>query len=210
MARERGACLVIACGALGREIAALRAANGWDGLAVQCLPADLHNHPDRIPAAVRGAIAGARARFARIFVAYGDCGTGGLLDAVLAEEGVERLPGAHCYAFYAGEAAFAALCEAEPGTFYVTDFLARHFERLVIDGLGIGRHPELAAVYFANYRRLVFLGQDADVTTRAALRRMAQAAAARLGLAYAEHPSGYGALRLHLARFQAEPAACPS
>jgi hypothetical protein len=210
MEAQEGACLVIACGALAREITALRAANGWDGLHLQCLPADLHNRPERIPEAVRDAIAAARGRYRRIFVAYGDCGTGGRLDAVLAAEGVQRLPGAHCYAFYAGEAAFEALAQAEPGTFYVTDFLARHFERLVIEGLGIDRHPELAPLYFGNYRRLVFLGQTADPAARAALRDRARQAAARLGLAFEEHHTGYGALQPHLARVLGESLACPS
>jgi hypothetical protein len=210
MAQETGACLVIACGALAREIAALRAANAWAGLAVQCLPADLHNRPERIPEAVRDAIGAARGRYRRIFVAYGDCGTGGRLDAVLEAEGVQRLPGAHCYAFYAGEATFAGMAEAEPGTFYVTDFLARHFERLVIEGLGIDRHPELAPLYFANYRRLVYLGQTGDLAARAALRKRARQAAARLGLDFEERQTGYGALQARLARFHVESLACPS
>ena len=210
MAQQRGACLVIACGALAREITALRAANGWEGLAVQCLPADLHNRPERIPAAVSAAIAAARPRYQRIFVAYGDCGTGGRLDAVLAREGVERLPGAHCYEFYAGPQTFAALSEAEPGTFYVTDFLARHFERLVIAGLGIARHPELAAVYFGNYRRLVYLAQTTEPTARAGLREQARQAALRLGLEFSEHTTGYGALQVRLARFSEERMAWPS
>jgi hypothetical protein len=210
VAQQRGACLVIACGALAREITALRSANAWDGLAVQCLPADLHNRPERIPAAVGAAIAAARARHPRIFVAYGDCGTGGRLDAVLAREGVERLPGAHCYEFYAGPETFAALAAAEPGTFYVTDFLARHFERLVIQGLGIDRHPELLPVYFAHYRRLVYLGQGTDPAARATLREQARRAAEQLGLAFAEHPTGYGALQVRLARFQQGQATWPS
>jgi hypothetical protein len=210
MAQQRGACLVIACGALAREITALRAASGWDGLAVQCLPAELHNHPERIPEAVGSAIAAARAQYRRIFVAYGDCGTGGRLDAVLEREGVERLPGAHCYEFYAGPRDFAALADAEPGSFYVTDFLARHFERLVITGLGIDRHPELQPIYFAHYKRLVYLGQTADAGARATLRDLARRAAERLGLEFCEHPTGYGALQLRLARFHGEQAAWPS
>jgi hypothetical protein len=133
--------LVIACGALAREIVALRKLNGWSALDIQCLPPELHNRPERIPAAVREAIGAARAHYQRIFVAYADCGTGGRLDAVLQAEQVERLPGAHCYEFFATSAAFAKLGEAEPGTFYLTDFLVRHFDRLVIAGLGIDRHP---------------------------------------------------------------------
>lgn len=182
--------LVIACGALAHEVVALRRALGADRLAVQCLPADLHNHPQRIPGAVRDAVTRARGRFARVFVAYADCGTGGLLDAVLAEEGVERLPGAHCYEVFAGSDAFAELAAAEPGTFFLTDFLARHFERLVVVGLGLDRHPRLALEYFRHYRRVVYLSQRED----AGLLARAEAAAARLGLAFEHRPTGYGAL----------------
>jgi len=199
-------CLVIACGALAREIVALRSANGWIHLDVQCLPAELHNYPARIPEAVREQIREARSRYDRIFVAYGDCGTGGRLDAVLAEEGVERIPGAHCYEFYAGQRTFAALGASEPGTFYVTDFLARHFDRLVIRGLGLDRFPELAATYFGNYRRLVFLAQ----TENAELTEMARRAAARLGLTFELQRTGYGELRTSLGAFYAQPAVCPN
>jgi hypothetical protein len=195
--------LAIACGALAREIIALKRLNGWDALDVECLPPELHNRPERIPAAVKAAIDGARPRYQRIFIAYADCGTGGQLDAVLREEGVERLPGAHCYEFYATSAAFAALGEAEPGTFYLTDFLVRHFERLVIEGLGIDRHPELQQQYFGNYRRLVYLAQLDDE----ALSGAAEAAARRLGLAYERRLTGYGDLAPSLARAVGVPVA---
>ena len=182
--------LVIACGALAREITALRRANAWPHLDVQCLPADLHNHPRRIPGAVRDKIRASRGRYASIFVAYGDCGTGGELDAVLSEEGVERIPGAHCYEFFTGGETFAALADEEPGTFYVTDFLLRHFDRLVIRGLGLDHHPELIAQYFGNYRRLIYLAQiDAPERLVAA-----RAAADRLGLPFAHRVTGYGGL----------------
>ena len=191
---SQATALVIACGALAREIAALRDANGWSHLDVQCLPADLHNTPRRITAAVREKIRAGRDRYASIFVAYGDCGTGGELDAMLAEENVERIPGAHCYEFFAGGPAFAALADDEPGTFYVTDFLLRHFDRLVIRGLGLDRHPELAPQYFANYRRLVYLAQLASPE------RIAEArlAAERLGLAFTFRRTGYGGLERSL------------
>jgi hypothetical protein len=188
--------LVIACGALAREIVALQRANRWAGLEVQCLPPELHNRPERIPSAVRDAIRDARAQYEHIFVAYADCGTGGRLDAVLAEEHVERLPGAHCYQFYAGAAAFEKLADEEPGTFYLTDFLVRHFDRLVMAGLGLDEHPELRDQYFGNYRRLVYLVQSPD----AALSAAARAAAARLGLAYEERITGYGELASGLAK----------
>jgi hypothetical protein len=187
---RQATALIIACGALAREIVALRAANGWSHLDVQCLPADLHNTPKRITGAVRETIRASRDRYASIFVAYGDCGTGGELDAMLAQEQVERIPGAHCYEFFAGAETFAALADDEPGTFYVTDFLVRHFDRLVIRGLGLDRHPEIAGQYFGNYRRLVYLAQLPSPERIAA----ARAAAGRLGLAFEYRRTGYGAL----------------
>jgi hypothetical protein len=182
--------LVIACGALAREIVALKRLNGWSAVTVECLPPELHNRPEQIPAAVQTAIRAARGRYERIFVAYADCGTGGMLDVMLASEGIARLPGAHCYEFFAGSALFAELSNAEPGTFYLTDFLVRHFDRLVIEGLGIDRHPELLPEYFRNYRRLLYLVQSPD----AALSEAARVAALRLGLTYEERLTGYGEL----------------
>lgn len=182
--------LVIACGALAREIAALRTANEWPYLDVRCLPAELHNRPERIPAAVREAIHANRERYPTIFVAYGDCGTGGMLDAVLAEENVERIAGAHCYEFFAGGDTFAALADETPGTFYLTDFLLRHFDRIVIRGLGLDRHPELVVQYFGNYERLMYLAQ-VDAPERIAAARNA---AERLGLAFEHRVTGYGDL----------------
>ena len=182
--------LIIACGALAHEITALRRANGWDRLDVRCLPAALHNRPERIPAAVRFLIQSSRERYRSIFVAYGDCGTGGLLDDVLREEGVERIPGAHCYEFFATALKFAALAEAEPGTFYLTDFLLRHFERLVIRGLGLDRHPELFPAYFGNYRKLVYLAQSPLPEAEG----LARAIAVRMGLAFEYRATGYGSL----------------
>ncbi len=200
--------LVIACGALAREIAALKRASGWSALDVTCLPPELHNRPEKIPAAVSAAIREARARYRRIFVAYADCGTGGALDRMLAEEGVERLPGAHCYELFATPARFAALADAEPGTFYLTDFLVRHFERLVIGGLGIDRHPQLAGEYFRHYRRVVYLAQVADTKSG---RSGPCSIAARLGLAYrVKHASGYGELAISLARVVRAPALHPA
>ena len=182
--------LLIACGALAREVLALVALNRWSHLELTCLPAKLHNRPERIPAAVRRKIRAGRRTHERILVLYGDCGTGGMLDAVLAEERVERIPGPHCYAFFRGIDAFLAEADAEPGCFYLTDYLVRHFERLVIKGLGLDRHPELLPAYFGNYTTLVYLSQTLDP----ALEHKAKAAALRLGLAYQHQQTGYGEL----------------
>jgi hypothetical protein len=181
--------LVIGCGALARELVALTRRAGFPDVDLTCLPAKLHNRPQLIPAAVQARIRRARADgYERIFVAYADCGTGGQLDRVLEAEGVARLEGAHCYEVYAGRAAFAALSDEEPGTFYLTDFLARNFERLVVRGLGLDRHPELLPLYFGNYRRLVFLAQTEDHD----LTRAAKAAARRLGLEFERRFVGLG------------------
>jgi hypothetical protein len=182
--------LIIACGALAHEITALRRANGWDELDVRCLPAELHNRPEEIPDAVRALIHASRDSYRSIFVAYADCGTGGMLDKVLREEGVERIPGAHCYEFFATGAVFAELAEAQPGTFYLTDFLLRNFERLVMRGLGLDRHPELFSSYFGNYRKLVYLGQAPKPESLDQAREIAT----RMGLEFEYRHTGYGTL----------------
>lgn len=187
--------LVIACGALAREIAALKRANAWSALEVRCLPAELHNRPERIAPAVRAAIQANGGRYAQIFVAYGDCGTGGELDRVLREEGIERLPGAHCYEFFATAQVFEQLADSEPGTFYLTDFLLRHFERLVVRPLGLDRHPELTQEYFRNYRRLIYLSQ----APRPGAIEQAQRIAARFGFEFEHRFTGYGELGTRLA-----------
>lgn len=186
--------LIVACGALVREVAALKRRHGWRHIEIRAIDAALHNRPAAIPECVRQTIRRYRADCDRVFVAYADCGSGGGLDRVLAEEGAERLPGAHCYEFYAGSARFAALAADEPGTFYLTDFLARHFERLVIEPLGLDRHPQLADAYFGNYRRLVYLAQTDDRRLRAA----AADAARRLGLEFEVVDTGYGVLETAL------------
>jgi hypothetical protein len=186
--------LVIACGALAREIVALKRSNGWTTLDVTCLPPELHNRPEQIPAAVRAAVRENRSLYRTIFVAYADCGTGGRLDGMLAEEGVERLPGAHCYEFFATSTLFNALAEAEPGTFYLTDFLLRHFDRLVTQSLGLDRHPELASEYFRHYKKLVYLAQtrNEDAVARA------RAVAVRMNLEFEYRFTGYGELAVRL------------
>lgn len=181
--------LIVGCGALARELVTLT--RDLPGVDVTCLPAELHNRPERIPGAVADRITARGGDYDRVFVAYADCGTAGRLDAALAGfEGIERIPGAHCYEFYAGAAAFAALQDEEPGTFYLTDFLARQFETLVMRGLGLDHHPELLELYFGNYRRLVYLAQTDDPE----LVRRARAAADRLGLAFELRHVGLGEL----------------
>lgn len=189
---QPAAVRVIACGALAREIAWVVSVNGLTNVAVDYLPARLHNTPRDIPALVDEWLERAPEGETR-FVAYGDCGTGGLLDEVLDRHGVERLAGAHCYQFFAGEL-FDELAAAEPGTFYLTDYLARHFDRLVWQGLGLDRHPGLRDTVFANYRRLVYLAQRPN----ARLLGEARAAAERLGLEFEVHEVGLGSLEPRL------------
>lgn len=178
--------LVIACGAIARELVRIKRANDWDQIEFRCLSPELHNRPERIAAAVEQAIVAAGDDYRQIFVAFGDCGTGGLLDAMLARYKVERLPGAHCYEFFSGKDIFEQLTAEEPGSFYLTDFLVYHFRRLVIKGLGLDRHPELMPQYFGNYRRVVYLAQ----TRSANFESMAQEHAAFLGLDYAYYYCG--------------------
>ena len=191
---ERRGTLIIACGALANEITALKRANQWMDMEVQCLPPELHNRPERIVPAIRETLREQRARFESVFIAYADCGTGGMLDVLLREEGLERLPGAHCYEFFAGSSTFAQLQDAEPGTFYLTDFLLRHYDRLVTCGLGLDRHPELAQEYFRNYRKLVYLAQN----PAPAAEQQARDIAARMGLEFEYRMTGYGELGTRL------------
>ena len=192
-----GRTMVIACGALAHEILALKALNRWDHLTLTCLPAILHNHPGRITEAVEAMVEKHRPNYARIFVAYADCGTGGLLRAACDRLGVEMIAGPHCYSFYDGNAAFEI--RGEVTCFYLTDFLARQFESFVWKPLGLDRHPDLLEMYFGNYERLVYLAQTEDP----ALDLKAQDCARRLGLAYERRFTGYGDLATALAALPA-------
>ncbi len=185
---NRAPILVITCAAIAREVNEIKKLGAWEQMDLQAITADLHSYPEKIPAAVAEKIDAARDRYEHIFVAYGDCGTSGELDRVLDERGVKRLPGAHCYDFLAGRDTYAQLQDDEPGTFYLTDFLAQHFQRLVIEVLGIDRHPELKEMYFGNYTRLVYLAQtDSDELTE-----QARAAADELGLRFERIFTGMG------------------
>jgi hypothetical protein len=192
----RGTILLLACGALAREILALKAANGWDHMDLLCLPANLHLWPDRIPDAVEAAVREHRARYDEIFVVYADCGTGGLLQARCAALGVEMVEGPHCYAFFEGVEAFAAKADNEMTAFYLTDFLVRQFDAFVWKPMGFDRHPELIPMMFGNYTKLIYQAQTDDP----ALDDTARACAARLGLAYERRYTGYGDLERALAK----------
>jgi hypothetical protein len=183
---------LVACGALAREVIALKEKHGWEA-DILAVPALLHNQPDRIPSAVLKRIRQARRSYNRVIVVYGDCGTGGRLDALLAQEGVERISGPHCYEMYAN-GRFDNLMAQAMGTFFLTDYLVRSFDHLVIEGLGLDRHPELRNDYFANYTRVVYLAQRHDVE----LRQKAEAAARAIGLPLEILPVGYGALEARL------------
>ena len=191
-----GRILLIACGALAREILDLKRANGWTHLDLQCLPANLHLWPDKITAAVEAAVLASRDSYSRIFVVYADCGTGGQLAARCAELGVEMVAGPHCYSFFEGNESFAARSEEEFTAFYLTDFLVRQFDAFVWKPMGLDRHPELRDMIFGNYEKLVYQAQTDDP----ALDAKAQDCAARLGLVYERRFTGYGDLAGALAR----------
>lgn len=198
--------LLLACGALAKEIAWLIRNNGWTHLQVRYLPADWHNHPERIAPEIDRRLTDWRKHYTACFVAYGDCGTGGQLDAVLARHGVERLPGAHCYEFFSGTVVFEQLMDEELGTFFLTDFLVRHFDKLIIKELGLDRHPQLRDMYFGHYQRLVYLTQLPDPE----LERQAQEAAERLGLAYEQRLTGLDGFAANLSALNPQAASCLS
>lgn len=188
----KGRILLIACGALAREILALNKANGWDHLHLQCLPANLHHCPDKIVPAVEKMVAERRADFDDIFVVYADCGTGGLLEAACERLGVEMIAGPHCYSFFEGNDAFAELDEMT--AFYLTDFSVRQFNAFIVKPLGLDRHPALREMYFGNYEKVVYQAQidDPELTAKA------QKCADILGLPLERRLTGYGDLETAL------------
>ena len=194
---ERPEVLVLACGAIAREVLAVIELNGWTHVTVRCLPGKLHSTPAKIAPAVDAKLRELSGSYERVFVAYADCGTAGALDEVLERHGVDRLDGAHCYGFFAGNDAWQAMHDDEPATFYLTDFLARHFDSLVVKSLKLDRHPELKPMIFGNYKRLVYLAQtdDPDLAERA------RKAADYLGVAFEQRRTGYGELLPSLQRF---------
>jgi hypothetical protein len=192
--KGKGQTLLISCGAIAREIVDLIELNNWPEYDVSCLPAKWHNTPGLIVDGVRNKIHAAKANYKNIFVVYGDCGTGGLLDKMLVQEGVERIAGPHCYAFFSGPEMFAKHADDDITSFYLTDYLVRHFEKLIWQGLGLHRHPQLYDEYFGNYRKVVYLAQTEDPK----LQQMAKAAADRLELEYEYRFTGYGDLKANL------------
>ena len=181
--------LIIACGALAREISSLIAINRWSHIELQCLNASLHNTPAEIPRHLAEKIQVARGHYRRILIAYADCGTAGEIDRLIeTEDNVSRMPGAHCFAAFAGIARYESMMNENPGTFWLTDFLVKHFKSMVIDSLGLEDHPELKALYFDHYNRVVYLSQADDEVLLAS----AEAAADFLGLAFEHLPTGYG------------------
>ena len=196
-ATERPDVLILACGAIAREVLAVVRLNGWTHVDVRCLPAKLHSTPEKIADAVDAKLTELKGSYESIFVAYADCGTGGALDIVLNQHNVERLPGAHCYGFLAGNDAWEAMQEEELGTYYLTDFLARHFEALIVRPFKLDTHPELLPMMFGNYTRLIYLAQ----TDNADLLARAEAAAAFLGLRFEVRRTGYGELQPSLVQF---------
>lgn len=192
----RGRVLLIACGALAREILALKASNGWEHLDLTCLPAKLHLYPDQITQAVTEAVEKHRHAYDTIFVVYADCGTGGLLEARCKELGVQMVEGPHCYSFFQGNDDFALGAEEDMTAFYLTDFLVKQFDAFVWQPMGLDRHPELRDMIFGNYTKLIYQAQTKDP----ALEDKARACAERLGLDYEYRFTGYGELETSLAQ----------
>ena len=183
--------LILACGALAREIRDIARLHELDNVTLECLPAALHNRPTDIPDAVRARLERIEpGRFDRVLLGYADCGTAGELADIAAQAGIEMMPGAHCYQFFAGHDEFTAMHDDDPTAFYLTDYLVKHFERIIMDGLGIDTHPELRDMYFGNYTKMIYLAQTDDPV----LDEKAQAAARRLSLSYERVATTYGDL----------------
>ena len=180
--------LIIGCGAIAHEINEIIKLNNWNNVSLQCLNADLHNTPKKLPTKIKETIESNLKEYSKIFLAYADCGTGGLIDSMLKNYDIERLEGAHCYEFYAGSRLFNDLSDREIGTFYLTDFLVKNFKRLIIDGLGISKHPSLKDEYFKNYKNIVYLAQKHDND----LELKAKDCANYLNLEYSVHYTGLG------------------
>jgi len=155
---------------------------------LSCLPASWHNYPQKIVPGIKRKVEAARKAGKTPLVVYGDCGTGGALDTYLQTAGVERIEGPHCYEIYLGKTDFEAEMDQALGTFFLTDYMVRHFERIIMKGMGLRQHPQLRDTYFAHYTRVLYIAQSED----AALQAKARAAAEALGLAYEYRYTGFG------------------
>ena len=187
--------LILACGALAREIRDISRLHQLDNVTLDCLPASLHNRPRNIPKAVRQRLARHNGQYDRILLGYADCGTAGELKNICHEyqnngTAIEMMPGAHCYQFFAGGPRFDSMHDNDPTAFYLTDYLVKHFERIIMGALGIEAHPELRDMYFGNYTKMIYLAQTNDPV----LDEKARAAADRLGLTFERLSTGYGEL----------------
>lgn len=187
---EQSGVLLLACGALAREIIALRDQLGAGHVDLMCLPANLHNRPELIPDSVERAVNKYRDRYEKIYVVYADCGTGGRLETLCKTLGVEMMVGPHCYAFYDGQADFVEKSADEITAFYLTDFIARQFDTLIWKGLKLDKHPQLLEMFFGNYTKVVYQAQVEDPK----LVEKAKAAAEKLGLEFEMRITGYGEL----------------
>ncbi|UWR54285.1 DUF1638 domain-containing protein [Phaeobacter inhibens] len=196
--KKIGRILLIACGALAREILAIKDVNGLDHIDLTCLPAKLHLYPEQITEAVEGAVAKHSATYDTIHVVYADCGTGGILERKCAELGVEMIAGPHCYSFFEGNETFARHAdEGEITAFYLTDFLVKQFDAFVWRPMGLDKHPELRDMVFGNYTKLVYQSQINDP----ALLTKARDCADRMGLAFEHRHTGYGDLQSAMLRW---------
>lgn len=185
---EKATTLVLCCGAVANEIVSIVRDNGWDHMRVECLPAKLHNDPEALLEGVRAKIASARSLYDRIFVLYSDCGSGGRMARMLEDEGIEGIGGAHCYEVFAGPERFREIIGQEPGCFFLTDFLARHFDKLVYEGLALDRFPRLRDTYFGKYKKLIYLAQSDNEDLKARARE----AARKIGLEFELRYTGRG------------------
>ena len=201
--RKTGRILLIACGALAREILAVKERNGWDHMDLTCLPAILHIQPDRITEAVEDAVERHRQVYDRVFVVYADCGTGGQLQSACERLGVEMVKGPHCYSFFEGNDVFDARKDDETTAFYLTDFLVRQFDAFIWKPMGLDRHPELRDMYFGNYTKVVYQAQIDDP----ALTERAREIAERMGLEFERRFTGYGDLETTMAAWAKLPPA---
>ncbi len=194
--------LILACGALATEIRDIARLHELENVTLECLPGILHNRPTEIPDAVRARLDRARGHYERILLGYADCGTAGELADIAAREGIEMLPGAHCYQFFAGHDVFERMHDDDPTAFYLTDYLVKHFDRIILDGLGIDAHPELRDLYFGNYTKMVHLAQTDDPDLDAGAVRCAE----RLGLAFERVTTTYGDLEPAVVSISRGPA----